>query len=224
MARGCEVSRGMVPLAVTAEMAGPVEWRYPVMLDGLLASVVAKQQRLVPPRSVSEIVRIDLPIEIEPDGRFHLASEAHCSPELLARTEYIHKRPPVAELATLTNQKTVNIKAGIDKAWRVPRPGELYRTLTWWCVGKPVPIRDLLRHVTAIGGRRRHGVGRVSEWTVTDCEAWDGFPCVRDGVPLRPLPPDWPGVDPSSRKALRCLSYPYWLRELQELVWTPPGS
>jgi hypothetical protein len=212
-------------LVVTAEMAAPVEWRFPVMLDGLLASVVAGNSGFRPPRCVAECISIVIPIALEQDGRFHLASEAHCSSMLLCRTEHIHKRPPVEELAFLgpASHKSVNIKAGVDKAWRVPRPGELYRTLTWWCVGHEDGIRLLLHHITAIGSRRRHGVGRVRKWTVNSCEAWPGFPCLRDGIPMRPLPLDWPGVDPGSRKAVRSVTFPYFLRERQDLLWAPPG-
>lgn len=213
----------MIPLVVTADMAGAVEWRSPVMLDGLLASVVAQERGLSPPRCAAECVPIDIPIALEPRGRFHLCSEASCSEQLFARTEYIHKRPPVAEMAFLGPSKftRINIKAGEDKGWRVPCPGEFYQRLTWHCVGDPDRILDLLGHVTALGGRRRHGVGHVRSWHVDPCELVDGALCLIDGRPMRALPLDWPGVDPESRRALRNLTFPYYLRETQELLWVP---
>ena len=53
-----------------------------------------------------------------------------------------------------------------------------------------------------------------------ECEPWDGFPVMRDGKPLRPLPPDWPGlVDPEM--GYSCVTYPYWLAEAEDVCAVP---
>lgn len=70
-------------------------------------------------------------------------------------------------------------------------------------------VRELLALVTHLGKRRAVGLGRVERWEVLPCEPWEGFPVLRDGRPLRPLPTDWPGLVEYDL-GLRTLSYPYW--------------
>jgi hypothetical protein len=213
----------VTPLIVTATMLDPVEFTFPIMLDGLLARVVADRLRSPRPTSTEECRRFDIPIELEPGGRFHLASEAHHDPAVFSRIEHIHKRAPVHELMVLGGEKIrrVDIKSGPDKGWRVPRSGEMFREIYWWCVGDALLIEDLLLGVTRIGARRRHGCGTVREWNVSPCEPWEGFPVLRDGRPLRPLPLDYPETSPSCRRAFRNLTYPYFMKERAELLLCP---
>lgn len=213
----------MTPLVVTAEMSSPVEWRYPPMLDGILAKVVAMDLGLSAPRGPEDCTPIDIPIELESGGRFHLASQGHVGEPEFCRTEYIHKRPIVRQMIDFgpPGLRRMNLKAGEDKAWRVPCPGEFYRLVTWWCIGDQDSITKLLNHVVHLGGRRRHGCGRVERWSVDYCAPWVGFPVMRDGLPLRPLPTDWPGVRSDTAKEIRNITYPYFLRGNQELLRCP---
>jgi hypothetical protein len=213
----------VTPLVVTATMRDPVEFTFPIMLDGLLVRVVADRLRSPRPTCSDECRRFDTPIALEPGGRFHLASEAHHGAALFSRVEHIHKRAPVHELMAFGVDKLrrVDIKSGPDKGWRVPRSGEMFSDLHWWCVGDAESIRELLLGVTRLGARRRHGCGAVRSWIVDPCEPWDGFPVLREGMPLRPLPLDFPGASTESRKSFRNLTYPYFMKERAELLLCP---
>lgn len=219
MAEGSDVTA----LEITATMRAPVEWGAPVALDSLLAAVVARQFNAPPPRSWDDVSQIEIPITREPGGRFHLASVAHVGEKLFSRLEYVHKRAPITEYAVLCTDavKRVDLSAGVDKGCRIPRTGERYDVLRWWCDGDTDKIRDLLLAVTAVGARRRHGVGRVLRWDVSECEPWPGFPVVRDGQPLRPLPLDWPGLSPSAPQQFCNITYPYFLRGREEMLACP---
>jgi CRISPR type IV-associated protein Csf3 len=118
----------------------------------------------------------------------------------------------------------VDISGGANKGSRVPFRADLVGKLEWWCLGDPELIRHLLSFVHYLGDRRGHGLGRLvlhdRPWTVEECEPWEGFPLVRDGLPTRPLPPDWPGLqDP--QLGYRTISYPYWARHSSELCAVP---
>lgn len=212
----------VTPLIVTATMQSAVECMYPIMLDGLLASVVARERGLIAPRSADEVEPIDIPIQREPGGRFHLCSEAHHSEKLFSRLTHVHKRAPVQEYSLLCSSKVrrVDMTGGVDKSWRVPRSGEFFRELSWWCIGDAEAIRVLLRDAVHIGARRRHGCGRVQGWRVEPSTDWPGFPVIRDGFPLRALPLDYPGLT-GGRRQLRALTYPYWLQETWKMLKCP---
>src|SRR6185503_291310 len=92
--------------------------------------------------------------------------------------------------------RRVQLTAGATKSYRIPvEVGYLKGARAeWYCVGDADPIRSLLCHVTHLGKKRSVGKGEIAAWIVEECDAWKGFPIVRDGKPLRPLPLDWPGV------------------------------
>jgi hypothetical protein len=47
---------------------------------------------------------------------------------------------------------------------------------------------------------------------------------LRNGVPLRSLPPDWTGLAEQSTLAYRTLTYPYWQHEREQLCAIPPSQ
>lgn len=200
---------GVRPLRITATMRRPVTFTtLPVTLDGLLAAAVARLRDLDPSMG---IVPIEIPVQLEPGGRFHLASCAQVpGPPVFSMLEYTHRRAPIEWYAELGGDKLRRVETGSgpDKAYRMPHHSEFHRTLTWWCIGEQDSISELLRGILHIGKDRSRGMGRRRDWAVEPCEAWDGFPVVRNGEPLRPLPVDWPGlVDP--HLAYHTLTYPY---------------
>lgn len=213
----------MKPLQVTAIMRRELEWERPVALDGLLARVEADRRGLHRPRTLDEVVPIDIPVQRSPCGRFHLASMAHAEGLLYTREQYIHKRAPHEWYAFLCGDKVkrVNIAQEPDKSWRICKAGYRYDRVSWWCVGDADAIREMLRRVTRIGARRRHGIGLVREWHVARCSTWEGFPILRDGLPLRNLPTDYPGLAPGHAVRRGRLTFPYHLSEGVELLACP---
>lgn len=216
------------PLAIVARLGGALSLPSgPLALDALLASAVALRDDL-PPVSVVGVLPIEIPIQREPAGRFHFASFSESAAEE-HELRWLNRRFPLAEAQALGNSKLkrVNLQGGPCKSFRTPIETThlLDDTIRWWCLGEEVEIRALLGLVTHLGKRRGVGLGRVVEWTVSPCEPWPGFPVVRDGSPLRPLPLDWPGIEePEAYAGVACLTYPYWQREREEVLAMPEVS
>lgn len=202
----------MEALRIVARLAGPVSLAGgSIGLDALLAAAVAVRDEL-PPAPPGEWTEIEVPLEREPAGRFHLTSFAELRWEG-RELRRINQRFPLAEAQDMGGAKVkrVDFGAGPTRSYRIPlETGHVERDeLVWWCSGDAEAIRALLAVVGYVGKKRSVGYGRVVEWAVEPCEAWPGFPVVRDGRALRPLPPDWPGlVEPRLRQAR--LTYPYW--------------
>lgn len=215
----------MIPLRVTATLAGQVQLRDPIALDGLLAWAVCLRDAIPPAVTPAEFVPVEVPLAREPGGRFHLASLAEYAVETYAK-RYLHRRFPFAEAMGMAPSITrLRLTAGPAKSYRIPTETAHLcdDALTWWCVGDADEIRALLALVGYVGKKRSVGLGKVARWDVVECETWPGFPVLRDGKPLRPLPEDWPGLAvPGS--AYRRLTYPYWLRGDEVFCAVPEAS
>lgn len=210
----------MTPIEVTAHLHGQVCLQNgPIALDGLLAAAVALRDQLPPPLSVHDIVPIEIPIQREPAGQFHLASVSHYQVEA-EDLRHVNLRPPIYEAQALgeARLKRMDISAGRSKGWRIPLATMhvVEDQLRWWCIGDHQGIVDLLALVPHIGKKRAVGLGAVERWDVRPCEPWDGFPVLRDGLPLRPLPLTWRGLSEAADRGMANRTYPYWLRAREQ--------
>lgn len=216
----------MIPLRVTAELRSPICLPDgPLALDALLAYQVAlRDGHMQPARDLATFVPIEIPVQREPSGRFHLCSFAIFEIEAFER-QYTLKRPCIEQFQMFGEKslKRVQINLAANKAYRIPRVALHLRDdlLEWWCIGKQDEIASLLAGVTHLGKRRAAGLGSVSRWTVEPCESWgNGFPVVRDGYPMRTLPLNWPGLE-NPPTAYRTLTYPHWDHAREDLVACP---
>ncbi|MBA3844556.1 MAG: hypothetical protein H0X39_18400 [Actinobacteria bacterium] len=214
----------MVPLRIVAKLQGPVSLRSGALrIDALLAWAVAARDKL-PPVGWVELRPIDIPVEREPGGRFHMASFA--VPKFDEHdVRFINRKFPLAEAQSMAEAKlkTINISAGPCKSYRLPSEVAWVANdeLEWFVIGDEDAIRELLTLVQYVGHKRATGRGKVSSWTVEPCEPWaDGFPIVRDGKPLRALPADWPGLN-DPELAYQTLTYPYYLHTAEQLCAVP---
>lgn len=196
-------------------------------LDGLVAAAVARRTGQPPAASAAECAPIEIPIMRETRGRFHLASGAQFAVDVRARS-YTNRRFPTHEAQNIGCAKTMRrilVTAGSTKAFRLPREHLhlQHDEVAWFCIGDSDALLDLLHDITALGKRRAVGLGALvpGSWRVEPIEPWDGFPVLRDGVPLRPLPLDWPGLVTYEPGYAR-LTYPYWDRPNEALCATPP--
>lgn len=216
----------MTPIAVTARLRGAIALSNgPIALDALLAAAVCLRDGIPPATDEAGIVPIEIPVAREPGGRFHLATVSFGTTEE-AEHRWTNRRFPLAEAQDMADAKLrrIQITAGPCKSYRLPlATGHLEGDeLHWWCLGELDAVRDLLvTCVSYLGKRRAVGLGKVERWTVEPCEPWDGFPVVRGGLPMRPIPPDWPGLSPKVETAYRTITYPYWRRTAEELLAVP---
>jgi CRISPR type IV-associated protein Csf3 len=214
-------------LRITARLGGPICLPGGSLhLDALLCYAVVQERGPDRALDVSMLDDIEIPVEREPDGRFHLCSTSLFEVEA-ADLQYTNRRPPVEQYQTLgvSNPKLrrVQINLGANKAYRIPRHVEhlVDDRIEWFAVGNGSAIRALLEGITHLGKRRGVGLGKVLEWAVDPYESWgEGFPVVRDGKPLRPLPTDWDGAE-DSRAGFGCITYPYYDHAKEDLCLLP---
>lgn len=203
------------PLRVTAHLRGPVCMpEGHVALDALLAWAVCQVEAVPAPEVLGEVLEVDIPIERESMGRFHLCSFSVGQVEQRER-QWTNRRPVVAEAQALTGPRVKRMEFAVGRGKAVRKPREVAHLvddrLDWWCVGDAGRIRYLLGIVGHVGKFTGRGLGRVDRWDVVEVTPWDeGFPVLLDGQPLRPLPLDWPGLpdDIYARRAV--LTFPYW--------------
>jgi len=203
----------MRPLAITARLMGAISMPdRPLAIDALLAYAVVLCDHIVPASTPDEVVPIEIPIEREPGGRFHLCSHAIYTVEA-TETRWQNRRPVIPEAQAMGRSiKRIQISAGLSKGYRIPYEAIHVEgdELRWWAIGDRAEIEDLLGLIGHLGKKRAAGLGRVAEWLVEPCEPWgEGFPVVLDGQPLRPLPRDWPGLAEDVAVERCTITYPY---------------
>lgn len=211
----------MTPLRIIARLDGAIVLPSgSLALDSLLMAAVCVRDSVPPPTialaTEGALRGLDIPIARSACGRIYLASWSTPTFDQ-HETRYRNRRFPVVEAARLSAIKRVDTSAGPEKSYRIPHSASHVEgdALTWWCAGDADSIRALLALVHFVGKHRGVGRGRVREWIVETCETWDGFPVVRDGKPLRPLPMDWPGVTDGA-PTYAVLLPPYWDRMREE--------
>ena len=214
------------PLKVTAKLRGAVSMpNDPIALDALLGAAVCQRDDIAPALTAAACVPLKLPVQRSPCGRFNLASVAHYEVES-HENHWINRRFPidVAQAVGEPELRRVRIGAGPSKSYRLPLDTTHLRNdlVTWWCMGEPIEIADLLSLISYLGKKRSVGIGHVAQWNVERVEPWPGFPVLRDGVPLRSLPADYPGVLPDAEQAYKTIEPPYWDRT-REVLCVVPG-
>lgn len=212
-------------LLVTARVGGAVFIPDELpMFDGLLAWAVCQRDNIPPALTAAEAREIEIPAQRSACGRVWLCSQGHAEVEA-AELRYTNRRPPIEQFQALAGRKMtrVDIATGANKGYRIPRHVTYLRDdrVDWWCIGDADEIRALLDLVTHVGKKRSVGCGRVVSWSVEPCESWPGFPVLRDGLPLRPLPLDYPGLGEGARTMYRTLAPPYWSHAREELCAVP---
>lgn len=158
----------MKPLRVSVRILGGAKLPDGVQLDAMLAYVVALRDGLPPPDpGVGGAVGI--PIARSPCGRFHMVSAGLYVPEA-HEVRHFHKRAPIEEIAYFGDgkTKTVNVAAGVNKSYRIPVSLTHVEddTIAWFCIGDAEGIRDLVKFIDRIGGKRSMMAPRVKAWTI----------------------------------------------------------
>lgn len=192
----------------------------PPALDALLMAAVALRDNL-PPLGFGHRAEIEIPVAQE--RGVYLASIGQCEAEAHER-RFVNKRFPVLEAQMLATPKLRRIltAGGLSKGYRIPSELVHLRddTMTFYAVGDAEQVRDLLACIHYLGKRRGVGHGKIVRWEVEQIDAWEGFPVLREGRPIRPLPLDWPGLG-EHRREFRVPSPPYWERWREEEMAVP---
>lgn len=209
----------MIPIRIIADMMSrTVVSDDGLHLDSLLMAAVAKRDGLPPllsQRQAIDAEPLQIPIALSPCGRYYLATSALGHVEA-RENRYVNRRFPLHESIALGDEsfKRVMLSSGSCKGFRVPVESSHVDRWTWYAVGDLEAVRELVPLVTRLGKRRSVGEGLVRAWTVEKCEPWAGaFPVLDvDGMPLRNVPLDTPGLSDRYVARIGRLRPPYWLR------------
>lgn len=144
---------------------------------------------------------------------YYAASGAIWPPHVADGTDYWVKRVDVAQAHFAAVTAKVPISGGRYRGYRMPIPYRHALSVSWYVVGDPEEIRQLLSLVTHVGKKTEMGWGAVIRWEV---EPTDDDYSERDaaGQPTRPLP-DQAGI-------LYGIRPPYWHPRNQTLCVLPP--
>lgn len=207
------------PLRVVAHLAEPlVVTTDPLHLDGPLSYGAYQAARaahvVLPPLTPARCTDFVLPLAtwvrpapdgidpdlLTPDGAVWgwACSRARFNGDGSTVVE-VRKKPPVREFARYTDATRHHDALGPHKARNQSLPARLVTRVTWWALGDPDRVADLLTRVRGLGRVVGHGNGRVLRWTV---EA--GGPGDRDHWRDR----DWPSTDPAAVPG--SIRAPYW--------------
>lgn len=202
----------MTPLRITATLHGAICLPgSAIALDALLMAAEAQRRGLDPPATPADCVEIEIPIA--KDRGIYLASSGTYEVEQREGT-YTNRRFPIEEAQAMGHArfKRIQLGAGPTKSYRIPREHMhlVGDRMTWFAIGSAAGVEALLPWVPYLGRRRAVGLGRVRDWAVEPGDTWDGFPVLRHGLPLRPLPVDWPGLAEDAERAYVVPSPPYW--------------
>lgn len=168
----------MIPIAVTAHLE-PLDGRiciprHPIALDALLGAAICMRDNLPPARCPAELLPLEIPIALEPAGRFYLASFSVATFELMER-EQITRQFPVNEYVALGNGKMRRVQLSSGHTKMLPlHVGHLVGdSLQWWAVGDRDGVRDLLRFITHLGKKRAvRRSARMARRTVRTMGRW----------------------------------------------------
>lgn len=217
----------MTPLRIVATLGGAIADRSKrLMLDSLCMAAVAARDGLDPlPPWHTGPTKLDIPIARSECGRVYLCSQG-LSADDVHELRYKNRRFPIEEAQLLGDAKLkrINLTGGPCRSYRIPMDTVHLRgdQIEWYALGEAAELEALLvGWVGYLGHRRAVGLGKVLQWEVQPCEAWPGFPVVRGGQPLRPLPPDWAGLDDGVEMAMGNVLPPYWRRAEEELCAVP---
>lgn len=190
----------------------------PIALDALAMAAVAVRDNLPPLGFGDPAERVEIETPIAKERGVYLASTGQYEPELYEK-RFLNRKFPLAEAQMLGGKtmRSITVAGGPSKSFRIPTEQMHLRgdVMTFFALAAPGALRALLAYVPYLGKKRSVGLGRVDRWDVGAIEPWDGFPVLRDGRPLRPLPLDWPGLG-AHRVENRVLSPPYWERWREE--------
>jgi CRISPR type IV-associated protein Csf3 len=183
----------------------PAGW-FPAPLDGILAHAARRRRLGGNYGLVVDHHTEDLPLTstARPAGEGQprwkkqrwvwAATCAWWEPTAEEDVRWVHKRAwsiaQSSELGIDAPGTPANPDVGRYKPQRIPQVATIAPTITWWCLGDPDRIRDLLGDVDAIGKKTNAGEGQVAGWDVADIGPpdWWRICWYPDGRIARPFP------------------------------------
>lgn len=190
---------------------------FPAPLDGILAT--AERRRILGPVYGSEVDHhtVKLPLCRTPTsmgcGAQWVWAATAAQGAGTTDVHWMHGRFDDAPAERVVDRLPAATDVGRYKAHRKPVVVTVTSSLTWWCLGVPELVAELLAGVVSIGARTGAGEGYVLGWDVADRGEADWDPiCWQDGRIARAFPArmaGWLGVAAPEVVAAQ-IRPPYW--------------
>lgn len=238
----------MIPIQITAYMAGPVAF-HPgegIPIDSPLAYAAALErlgERMFEPAPSNDVLAaqcaepdpaVPLAVHRYDDGWLYCASLAEIEGRHGAQRLHWNKRfdDGLAQRALeaggldIRRKSKVQINSGEFKSYHMPLYLEHVERCIWYAVGDAAEVLRLLEtHVHHLGKRRNAGHGTVAAWEVAPSEE----PAERwlwrsDGTPARAIPEAMLPAGWQGERMIAGTRPPYWLVAHQVLCGVPTGA
>ena len=162
----------LVQVTATLRHGVSVPTRWPAPLDGILASAERRARLGALHGSIVDHHISDVPLTIwhrGVGGRWvWSATAAQISDVATEDVRWWHKRFDSAAAERMVDRLPANTDAGATKGWRMPRVVTVVGQVSWWALGDPERLEQLLSTVDQIGDGRAAGEGVVTRWNVTE--------------------------------------------------------
>jgi len=204
------VDESMQGLLIVAEPDGPVLLRYPILLEALLARLIADQGEQF------DSDRIPL---CRHEGIWAASQSFLIRPVVHGSVHLVRAVKPglFLERHTLTSQNRigrVETKRRNTQNLLDERPAVLTSAIIWLARGEFSRVQDLVCNMREIGGKRAQGFGVLRRVRVEPLGARPPlFGLVHNGEPVRPLPLAWWSENFPDRPALQtdlAIGLPRW--------------
>lgn len=188
----------LIRVTATLRSGAVLPAMFPAPLDGILAAGILRSRPGFSADVVtSEVVRLPLatshrgPRTERPDLGNRWVWAATCAQRLddaAQDVRWFHKRFRDEIAERVVGKVPTTTASGRFKDWRLPLVVALVPELTWWAVGDPQQVLDIVATVAQVGAKRSQGEGVVTRWAVDDAGEPDWAPIVwQQGRIARPL-------------------------------------
>lgn len=190
-------------------------------LAGLLEWLILDARGLASPNPTPEAVEASRPIieALMPLNKAEIGGEwywATSSPCYIYATEYVSKfrkrwAPGIDSPEPAWGKRRANWKSGegAEKSYDLPNYIRVSEAITWYCVGDPDGVYEVLQSCPGIGKKRGHGHGQITRWSV-NIVPYDWHLFGPNGELMRPVP-------------MRCLDNAPISFAIREWGWRPPA-
>ena len=151
----------------------------------------AKGRDLMPRDVVALPPRLDIPIarRTVAGAAIYLSSDALLPDDAVYAGGHMTKRRDGHDVDHMAGKFSRAGGPGRDMLKRIPLVNAPF--VRWICVGNRRRLKAWLKQITALGGLRGHGYGRVARWDLDYVEGDFDAAIVAEGQALRAIPASW---------------------------------
>lgn len=222
----------LVNLEITFYLASPVVLSYPwLSIDGYIAYEVGNHQfgerwhelQADPNGKFWDELNVPLKRVYFEDRWIYAASIGRCTNSITSSKKIYKEFPQEGLQWNASKKRSYQIVGGQFKLREIKHPTLVTPSITFWCTGDPLRIRECCNNIISLGKRVASGNGRVTSVDITRVDADYSLLHPIHGV-NRPIPiPLAARLHVTGEVALLSSKPPYWAKRNHEECIIPGG-